>query len=231
MTYIKKTQQLFEHWAENGRAEGMERGHSTRAAVALERIPLKDGDRVLDLGCGNGWATRWLRAQLGPSGTAVGTDVADAMLARAETQSANLKGVSFRNAAFEELPWEDNTFDHAFSMEAIYYAPDVPAALRSIRRVLRPGGTFTICIDFFEENPYSAPWPEMLDIEMKRLSQEGWVKAFKQAGFVVDEAFRCFDPRPVEDDLPEWEREERVDFRTNIGSLAVRGRVPAGDNL
>jgi len=226
MTYSKATQQVFDDWAQNGRAEGMERGHKTRALQALEQIPLVAGDRLLDLGCGNGWATRWLLSAAGQGSQAIGIDVADAMLVRARGQSTGLSGIDFTSAAFDELPWPDASFDHAFSMEALYYAPDLGAALRSIARVLRPGGTLTSCIDFFEENPYSAGWPAMLDVEMKRLSQGGWCAAFEQAGLIVDACFRCYDPRPADPSVGVEEQRETLDFRQNIGSLAIRGRVP-----
>ncbi len=228
MSYSKDTQQVFDDWAQNGRAEGMERGHKTRAISALEKIPLAAGDRLLDLGCGNGWATRWLLAAAGEGAQATGIDVADAMLSRARSQSTGLPGIRFASAAFDDLPWPDAVFDHAFSMEALYYAPDLDAALRSVARVLRPGGTLTSCIDFFEENPYSAGWPAMLDVEMKRLSQPGWCAAFEQAGLVVDACFRCYDPRPAAPSEGPQEQRETLDFRQNIGSLAIRGRVPGG---
>jgi arsenite methyltransferase len=223
VSYSKDTQQLFDDWALSGRAEGMERGHWTRALQALQSMPISEGDKLLDLGCGNGWATRWLLERSGSGGSAIGIDVADSMLERARSQSAELLGIDFVNAAFDDLPWPDHSFDHAFSMEAIYYAPSVAQALRSIRRVLRPGGTFTMCIDFFEENPYSASWPTRLSIEMKRLSESGWVKAFEEAGLTVEDHFRCLDDRPAEPTASPEQRKETLDFRQNIGSLAVRG--------
>ena len=225
MSYSKDTQQLFDDWATSGRAEGMERGHWTRALQALQNMPISEGDRLLDLGCGNGWATRWLLERSGLGGSAIGIDVADSMLQRARSQSVELSNIEFVNAAFDELPWPDHSFDHAFSMEAIYYAPDVAQALRSIARVLRPGGTFTMCIDFFEENPYSASWPTRLSIEMKRLSESGWVKAFEDAGLRVEDHFRCLDDRPAESTATPEQQQETLDFRQNIGSLAVRGRA------
>ena len=53
-----ETARLFDQWALNGRAEGMERGHEARAIQALEAMPIKLDDKLLDLGCGNGWARR-----------------------------------------------------------------------------------------------------------------------------------------------------------------------------
>jgi len=225
MSYSKATEALFDDWAQRGRAEGMERGHRVRAEQALSAIPISLADRLLDLGCGNGWAARWMRSAAGDGGTVVGIDVAREMLERARAQSDGIEGLSFERAAFDQLPWGDDSFDHAFSMEALYYAPEIDAALRSVARVIRPGGTLTMCIDFYEENPYSAPWPTMLGISMHRLSVAGWEAAFESAGFRVESCFRCLDPRPVDPELPEDERAEVEDFRQHIGSLALRASV------
>ena len=225
MSYSKATRALFDDWAGRGRAEGMERGHRVRAEQALQCIPIAAGDRLLDLGCGNGWGARWMRAAAGPSGSAVGIDVASEMLDRARSQSEGIGGLEFERAAFDELPWDDDSFDHAFSMEALYYAPDIGSALSSVSRVLRPGGTLTMCIDFYEENPYSAPWPAQLGVSMHRLSEVQWKAAFEAAGFRVVACFRCLDPRPADPELPEDERAEVEDFRRRIGSLGLRASV------
>ena len=69
---------LFDDWARRGRAEGMERGHLPRARTALESVAVQPSERVLDLGCGNGWATRLLRAR---AASACGVDAAAEMIA------------------------------------------------------------------------------------------------------------------------------------------------------
>lgn len=225
---MNKTIEVFDGWAESGRAESMEAGHGHRAQAALDAIPLKPGQRVLDLGCGNGWATRWLRAQTGPGGSAVGVDAAPLMVERARSQSEAVQGVSFEVALFEALPWSAGEFDHAFSFEALYYALDLSEALREIRRVLKPGGTLTVGTDFYAENPHCHGWPDMMQIPMQLMAEQGWIDALEAAGFEVTKTFRCLDPRPVG---PEWPAEKRAserEFRTEIGALAlcaVRDRV------
>ena len=226
---MNKTIEVFDDWAERGRAEGMEAGHGARAQAALDAIPLESGQRVLDLGCGNGWATRWLRAQTGPGGSAVGVDAAPLMVERARSQSEAVGGVSFEVALFEALPWGAGEFDHAFSLEALYYSVDLPEALREIRRVLKPGGTLTIGTEFYEENPHCHGWPDMMQIPMKLMAEQGWIGALEAAGFKVTKTFRCLDPRPVD---PEWSAEKQASerqFRTEIGALALCAvREPSG---
>ena len=184
-------EQIFDEWALRGRAEGMERGHTPRALQALQRIPLVRGQHALDLGCGNGWATRWLHGQ---TGRATGVDVAANMLERA--QAAELPdGLAFQRADFTELPFLDSSIHHAWSMESLYYAHDLPAALREVRRALAPGGTLTVCTDFYLENPESHSWPSDLDVHMVLLSRDQWAKTLAEAGYTVDETFFCPDPR------------------------------------
>ena len=225
MPSIAATANLFDDWALRGRAEGMERGHQPRAIQALLDIPIELGDKVLDLGCGNGWATRWLRDATGNFGAAVGVDAAPEMVARAKAAHGTHYGLSFRQASFDSLIWKDGFFAHAFSMEALYYAADLGAGLREIRRVLKPGGTLTVCTDFFEENPHCHGWPAMMGVPMNLLPEAGWAEELVAAGFVVDRSWRCFDPRPAEDEDPS-ERAATSDFRANIGSLAIRAHAP-----
>jgi len=219
---ISATASLFDQWALSGRAEGMERGHQARAVQALEAMPVKLGDKLLDLGCGNGWASRWLRAKTGRFGFVAGVDASEEMIRLAKQVSSARNSVQFRQARFEELPWTDEFFDHAFSMEALYYALDLEAALKSVARVLRVGGTLTVCTDFYLENPHCHVWPDMMGVPMQLLSEAQWTQTLAAAGLVVESSHRCLDPRPVESDKSEQERAAELHFRTEVGSLALR---------
>ncbi|HCP46315.1 MAG TPA: SAM-dependent methyltransferase [Deltaproteobacteria bacterium] len=223
MPSTETTEGLFDDWALRGRAEGMERGHEARALQALEAMPIALGEKLLDLGCGNGWASRWLSRKTGSFGFVAGVDLSSEMIARAKEVSGTRYGVQFRQTSFTDLPWSDGFFDHGFSMEALYYAEDLGAALASVGRVLRPGGTLTICVDFYEENPHCLGWPEMMGIPMVLLSEDGWSDALETAGFQVQQRWRCLDPRPVDPSLPDDERRAEENFRTEVGSLAIRG--------
>ncbi|MBJ93735.1 MAG: SAM-dependent methyltransferase [Rickettsiales bacterium] len=217
-----ETARLFDQWALNGRAEGMERGHQTRAVQALEAMPISLDDKLLDLGCGNGWASRWLRAKTGSFGFVAGVDASAEMVALAKQVSSRRNSVQFRQALFEDLPWADGFFDHAFSMEALYYALDLDKALGSVARVLRPGGSLTVCIDFYEENPHCHGWQQMMGIPMLLLSEAQWRQALVDAGLVVDDCFRCYDSRAVDPGKSPEEQAAELHFRTEVGSLALR---------
>lgn len=200
----------------------MERGHQVRALQALEAMPLKLDEKLLDLGCGNGWASRWLRAKTGRVGFVAGVDASEEMIRLAKQVSSARNSVQFRQACFEDLPWSDEFFDHAFSMEALYYALDLEAALKSVARVLRPGGTLTVCTDFYLENPHCHGWPEMMGVPMQLLSEAQWTEVLAAVGLVVESTQRCLDSRPVDSGKSEQEQAAELHFRTEVGSLALR---------
>jgi ubiquinone/menaquinone biosynthesis C-methylase UbiE len=225
VSQLGRVESLFDDWARRGRDEGMERGHRPRALQALAALPIQEGHDALDLGCGNGWAARWLRERSGASGRVSGVDISATMLARAEALSEG-QNIEFQRAAFDALPFGDATFDHVFSMEALYYAADLDAALGELLRVLRPGGSLAICIDFYLENEDSHSWPRDVGVEMTLLPERAWVDRLSAAGFVSGRSFRCLDPRPAPDELPAERREAIRRFREEIGSLALVARRP-----
>lgn len=215
--------ELFDQWALSGRAEGMERGHFTRAEPALEAMDIQAGDKCLDIGCGNGWATRWMRRKAGPFGFAAGVDAASEMIDRAKAQTRE-SSVQYRCTDFASLPWKDAFFDQAFSMEALYYAPDLGAALQAVARVLKPGAGLTVVTDFYAENPHCLAWPDDMGVVMHLLSEEGWGEALEAAGFSVERRWRSLDARPAD---PSWssERAEReLHFRREVGALVLHAR-------
>jgi len=217
----RATNEVFDDWARRGRAAGMERGHFVRGVQALQAIPLQRGAASLDLGCGNGWAARWLAERTG--GPSFGVDAAAEMVAEAARVGG--EGSSFARAAFEALPFADGGFSQVFSMEALYYADQLDVALCEARRVLRSQGTLTVCTDFFVENPHCHDWPEKMHIPMTLLTEVAWAEAFERAGFSEVTTFRCLDGRPVDPELPEAQRRSQRHFREQVGALAIQGRA------
>src|SRR5579864_8066871 len=90
----KRLQQEFNLWAAAGRGDEMEHHHSDITEQTLALMDLEPADRVLDLGCGTGWASRRM-ARAVTAGEVVGLDVADEMLRRAEQASASLKNIRY----------------------------------------------------------------------------------------------------------------------------------------
>ncbi|QCC51094.1 class I SAM-dependent methyltransferase [Halapricum salinum] len=220
----------FDDWAAEGRDRGMEERHWHTAKHALARMPIEDDDTVLDLGCGSGYAARAMRAA-GGAARAYGLDGAPEMVRNARSYTDD-PAVGFLVGDFEHLPFEDDSIDHVFSMEAFYYASDPMAALEELLRVLRPGGTFYCAVDFYADNPHTAAWTEYVDIEMSRWSRDDYHQRFREAGFHVAEQQAIPDreveiPPASEFPTDDWNsREAMVEHYREYGTLLTVGVAP-----
>src|SRR5258706_586428 len=189
----------FNDWARAGRGAGMEKGHRPVGEQAIELMNISADARVLDVGCGSGWATR-LMAEEASSGRVVGIDIADEMIKLARETSTSFRNVAFQVASAEKLPFNDTEFTHAFSMESLYYYADMLAALREIKRVLADGGRFVTVVDLFQENAPSAQWIDQLKVPVQFLSIADYRSLFEEAGFVNVSDRRLYDPAPLSAD-------------------------------
>ena len=116
-------------------------GLSRHSEAVFPTLPVRRGDRVLDVGCGFGDTAIRLAELVGPEGSVVGVDCCDAFLehARAEVQARNLTNVRFARADAEiALPLDQ--FDFVFARFGTMFFANPVAGLRNMRKALRPGG-------------------------------------------------------------------------------------------
>lgn len=108
--------------------------------------PLAVGERIVDCGSGAGVDSLIAARLVAPSGSVIGIDMTAAMLekARAAAAAANVTNVEFREGYLEALPVEDDWADVVISNGVLNLVPDKAAALREMRRVLRPGGRLQV---------------------------------------------------------------------------------------
>jgi ubiquinone/menaquinone biosynthesis C-methylase UbiE len=217
----------FNEWARAGKGDSMEQGHRPVGEQAIAQMDISENSRVLDVGCGSGWAAR-LMAERAKLGTVVGIDVSDEMVEVAREQSKDYPNIEYRVASAEQLPFADGEFTHAFSMESLYYYADIDAAAKEIRRVIAPGGLFVTVVDLYLENEPSHKWVKDLKVPVKLLSTNEYQSLLERASFVNVQSSRLLDPTPV----PEIytgstfnSREDFVRYREN-GSLMLRAEVP-----
>lgn len=216
----------FNEWARTGRGEGMEKGHRPVGELAIERMNLPLDAWVLDIGCGSGWASRVI-AEKASLGRVVGIDISDEMVQLARNSSAAFSNVDFKVATAESLPFKDNAFTQAFSMESIYYYSNMLAALREIRRVVKNGGLFVTVIDLYLENTPSHRWIEELKVPVHLFGIPEYRRMLEETGYVNVRDERLYDQRPVPADYSGSSfksREEYLQYKAN-GSLMLLGEV------
>jgi len=220
----------FDDWAAAGRDKGMEDRHWHTAKYALARMPVEEGDVVLDLGTGSGYAARALR-DTKRAGRAYGLDGSPEMARNARGYTDDPR-VGFLVGDFDHLPFADDSVDHVFTMEAFYYANDPRETLAEVRRVLRPGGTFFCAVNYYEENVHSHDWQENIDVEMTRWSAREYREAFREAGLHVAEQDNLPDrdveiPDASEFPTENWDsREAMVERYREFGTLLTVGVAP-----
>jgi demethylmenaquinone methyltransferase/2-methoxy-6-polyprenyl-1,4-benzoquinol methylase len=137
--------------------------HRVWKDIMADRVNPQPGERILDLASGTGDIARRLakraeaaRARRGGAPVRiVASDINHAMLAAGKTQG-NDRDLEWLCADAQKLPFEDARFDAAAIAFGIRNVTDIPAALREIRRVLKPGGRF-VCLEFSKPNPALAP--------------------------------------------------------------------------
>ncbi|ANB05052.1 SAM-dependent methyltransferase [Streptomyces ambofaciens] len=112
-------------------------------AAAAARLGLREGDRVLDAGCGTGRALPSLRAAVGPSGLVVGADLTPAMLQAAVRAGRDRDGrLLLTDVA--ALPLRSGSLDTVFAAGLVAHLPDPARGLRELARVVRPGGVLAL---------------------------------------------------------------------------------------
>ena len=113
---------------------------------AVDQLALKEGDYVLDIGCGTGLNFPHLRARIGPQGFIVGVDASETMLAQAQRKFQPSENVSLVHGDAGELDdlitrW---TFDAVIVTYALSIIPDWRAAWAGARKHTRPGGRLAV---------------------------------------------------------------------------------------
>ncbi|MEU6812877.1 methyltransferase domain-containing protein [Streptomyces sp. NPDC046831] len=112
-------------------------------AAAVAEMGLREGDRVLDAGCGTGRALPPLRAAVGPAGVVVAADLTPAMLEAAVRAGRDRDGWLLL-ADVGALPLQAESLDAVFAAGLVSHLPQPSQNLRELARVVRPGGTLAL---------------------------------------------------------------------------------------
>ncbi len=115
---------------------------------AIQALNLPPGSHGLDAGCGLGFQTILLAKAIGSSGHITGLDISPEFIINAKeiVEKAGLSSqISFQEGEVNRLPFDNDTFDWAWSVDCIGYAPIDPfPLLKELNRVVKPGGDVAI---------------------------------------------------------------------------------------
>src|SRR5215475_14011219 len=113
--------------------------------LAMDRLELLPGHKVVDLGCGTGRTTLELASRVGPGGQAVGVDISAEMLARGRERAARLgiRNIEFVHADIQVHDFGESRFDAAYSRFGVMFFTDPVTAFANVGGALRPGGVLS----------------------------------------------------------------------------------------
>jgi len=146
------------------------------AEALLEAAALAPGQRVLDLASGPGLLARMAQQAVGASGLAVASDISEGQLACCP----DLARVA---ADGEALPFADGSFERVLCGLGLMFFPDEEAALREMRRVLRPGGRIAFSV-----------WAQAAEVPLIECALSCMRRLLPPPKVARPSIFRCGDP-------------------------------------
>jgi len=210
----------------------MENHHLDITEKTMRLMNLRPGERILDLGCGSGWASRMLARIVGEGpqgfGQVVGVDISDEMIRLARTASKDFENIMFVAGSASQIPWEENFFDKVLSVESFYYYPDQDRTLAELFRVMAPHARLFILINLYRDNPYSLQWVPKLKVPVHVRSAAEYVELLKA------HAFEDVGYRQIPDDTATPENYQTTSFHSlddlkafkRIGALLLMASKP-----
>lgn len=128
----------------------------------LSAVGVAPGDAVLDVACGTGVLARAAHQRVGPTGSVVGLDRNDGMLAVAGRYGDG-EALTWRHGVAESLPFDDGSFDRVLCQFGLMFFDDGRRAVDEMARVLRPGGTVAVATwSAVDESPGYASLVELV---------------------------------------------------------------------
>jgi demethylmenaquinone methyltransferase/2-methoxy-6-polyprenyl-1,4-benzoquinol methylase len=144
---------------------------------ALAWFDVDAGDRVLDVGCGTGFATEGLLAH---TDDVHGLDQSAHQLEQAYDKFGKRGPVRFYRGDAERLPFRDDSFDALWSSGSIEYWPNPVDALAECRRVVKPGGPVLVV---GPDYPNNTLFQKLADAIMLFYDKSEAHRMFREAGF------------------------------------------------
>jgi ubiquinone/menaquinone biosynthesis C-methylase UbiE len=181
------------------------------AVDLVDAAALGRGEAVLDVACGTGIVARLAAERVGKTGRAAGLDMNAGMLQVARSLPAS-SGIEWHEANAQDLPMLDHTFDVVTCQLGLMFFPDKPAALREMRRVLKPAGRLLANLP--------GPTPDGFAILEQALARH----LSPDAARFVGQVFSLYDPAEISE-LIETAGFSSVDVETSLKALYLGAPV------
>lgn len=115
----------------------------------ISRSGIKDGMKVLEVGCGSGAFTTFVAMAVGVKGEVFALDIQRDMLKQLEKklskkENQDIKNIKLIEGDAHNLPFDDDSFDLVYTVTVLQEIPDKNKALHEIKRVLKPGGILAV---------------------------------------------------------------------------------------
>jgi arsenite methyltransferase len=117
--------------------QALNQGNKRILDSAVDALDPRSGERIVDVGFGGGYALDLIRERVAPA-RAAGVEISTAMVERARERWGS--GVDLHLADVAAMPFDDASYDGLLSVNTMYFWRDPAAALREIRRVVKPNG-------------------------------------------------------------------------------------------
>ncbi len=184
----QKTIAFFSRWAKTYEGGPLDGWFSTVYREAIRSVDPRPTDNILDVACGTGKALRAMAAT-SDRGRLAGVDLSDKMIEEAVAKADGIPNLEFQVADANQLPFDDETFDHVTVMNAFHHFPDQRKAVQEMVRVLKKGGTIHIADITGHVLPFPLVghkvwnWIEGLYApQVNSLSRSGFRTLFQEAG-------------------------------------------------
>ena len=179
----------------------MNRRHSRLTDWGLKQVSIDSDAAILDIGCGGGRTIHKLAA-IAPKGKVYGVDSSETSVAasrRMNEECIKSRRVEILHGSVSRLPFPDRMFALATAVETHFYWPDLPADIREVSRVLRPGGALVIVAEVYRGGKHDrrvqrfAGMMQKMGFPYTNLSVDEHRDLFLRAGFTDVQVLEEYD--------------------------------------
>jgi len=201
-----------------------------------DKLDIGPGKKVLDVGCGRGRIAHHVASYSGAHVTGLNIDKSQLQLGREFAKATGMESqLAFVHGNYNDgLPFPDESFDALYHVQALTYAKDLPALLKDMYRVLKPGAKISF-LDWFKLPAYNPEDPHHKKLLREVKAVIGAVKtpAPEEYNTLLEEAgFKVISSQEAsEDGGHQWQLVSQAEFffesaKSIVSFLAKYGLIP-----